>query len=164
MKSKKIFFALAIVALGLTSCEEKVEPIQANEAMNKLAVAATTTNWKGAYLEQNADLSVDVSTVAGKSSIALKDTLKAGISVNQDEMNKLKNGEDADLSNLITASAELTASYSNSTEVLYGDKSYTSKNDVSVNGSLKYGKTTLNEITGTCPNPASFRALRINPI
>lgn len=147
MKSKKFFVALAIVALGLTSCEEKVEPIQANEAMNKLAVAATTTNWKGAYLEQNADLSVDVSTVAGKSSIALKDTLKAGISVNQDEMNKLKNGEDADLSNLITASAELTASYSNSTEVSYGDKSYTSKNDVSVNGSLKYGKTTLNEIT-----------------
>lgn len=42
-------------------------------------------------------------------------------------MNKLKNGEDADLSNLITASAELTASYSNSTEVSYGDKSYTSK-------------------------------------
>ena len=38
MKSKKIFVALAIVALGLTSCEEKVEPIQANEAMNKLGL------------------------------------------------------------------------------------------------------------------------------
>lgn len=158
MKSKKYLCLLALSVLTLTGCgEAKVSAIEKSDAISKLNTASENTeNWKGFTIKETAKISVsgDFSSevnnlVTSSLKLDVNSSLKGSAELNADEMAKIKSGdvENVDYANLVTAS--LTTSNSVKYDLkttINSNESYVTT-DVNIGGSLKYGKTTYNNIT-----------------
>ena len=158
MKSKKYLCLLALSVLTLTGCgEAKVSAIEKSDAISKLNTSSENTeNWKGFTIKETAKISVsgDFSSevnnlVTSSLKLDVNSSLKGSAELNADEMAKIKSGdvENVDYANLVTAS--LTTSNSVKYDLkttINSNESYVTT-DVNIGGSLKYGKTTYNNIT-----------------